>query len=117
MSKTSNTQAREIEELEDQVDALFARLARIETANDEFISWEMHKRLSEGESPVKVWREHRGISPGELAKAAGIPELQLVDLEAGGTEPGLRVMARIARALRLDVDDLIPAQQDDIAAE
>jgi DNA-binding XRE family transcriptional regulator len=117
MSDRSNSHAREVEDLEEQVDALVARLARIETANDEFISWDMHKRLSAGESAVKVWREHRGMSPTELAAAAGLSEEQLAALEAGDLEPGLRVVARLAHALRLDIDDLVPAEQDEIAAE
>jgi ribosome-binding protein aMBF1 (putative translation factor) len=117
MNEIPNAPASEIEALEDQVDGLFARLARIETANDEFIPWEMHKRLSGGESAVRVWREHRGLSLRKLSEAARTPEQQLVVLEAGGAEPGLRVMARIARALGLEVDDLVPPEFDDIAAE
>ncbi len=117
MNGRSNRPAREVEELEDQVDALAARLARIETANDEFIPWDMHKRLSTGESPIKVWREHRGMSAADLAAASGVSAGQLATLEAGTSEPGLRLMARIARALRVDVDDLVPAEQPDIAAE
>ncbi len=116
MSAIANA-PRDVDDLEDQVDALFARLAKVETANDEFISWDMYKRISDGESPVKVWREHRSMSPAELAKAARVAEEDLTTLEAGGAEPGLRAMARIARALRLDVDDLVPQAQDDMAAE
>jgi DNA-binding XRE family transcriptional regulator len=117
MTAIPNAQAAEIDDLEMQVDSLSARLARIETANDEFISWEMYKRLSQGEVPTLVWREHRGLSVGALAATAGVPESRLAAYEAGGPEPDLRAMARIARALRLDVDDLVPPTQDDVAAE
>ena len=117
MNSIPNAQAAEIEELETQVDGLVARIARIETANDEFIPWEMHKRLSAGENAVKVWREHRGMSAIALAGAASVGEAQLLAYEAGGPEPGLRALARIAQVLRLDVDDLVPPQHDDIAAE
>jgi DNA-binding XRE family transcriptional regulator len=33
-------------------------------------------------------------------------------IEAGRSDPGLRVMAPIARALRIDLDDLVPPSQD-----
>lgn len=117
MNDIPNTQAAELEELEYQLDCAVGRLTAIETANEERIPWEMRKRIIAGEVPVKVWREHRGISVPELARQARITVDVLVPYEAGGPEPGLRQMSRIARVLGIEVDLLVPVEQDAVAAE
>lgn len=117
MNGISNSQAADLEELEYQLDCAIGRLAAIETANEERIPWDMHKRLMAGEVPVKVWREHRGLLLADLARQAGIAEPLLADYEAEGAEPGLRQMSRIAKALGVEVDLLVPVEQDAIAAE
>ena len=104
--------AEEIEHLEYENDVLAARLAAYETANQEYVPGEMIRRMSDGESPTRVWREHRGLEAANLARSAGLTEQDLARLEAGAWEPGLRAMSRIARVLRVDVDDLVPWPQD-----
>jgi DNA-binding XRE family transcriptional regulator len=109
--------AEEVEHLEYENDVLAARLACYETVNEEFIPGELVDRFDAGEIPTRVWREYRGISVAELADSAGLTGEELSRLEAGQWEPGLRVMARIARALRVDVDELVPWPQGDDEAK
>ena len=112
---TANPQrvAEEIEELEYQNDVLAARLARYETINEEFIPGSIINRLHAGESPARVWREYREMSVPQLVLASGIDETVIANIEADVNEPGLRVMARLARALRVEVDELVPWPQED----
>ncbi len=108
---TSNSLAHELEEMEDQRDALDAMLAHILTANEENLPWSMFKRLSAGANPVRVWREYRGLSRLELSRATAISESDLAAIEDGLVEPSLRVTAVIAKALRIDMEHLVPCEQ------
>ena len=104
--------AQEIEDLEYLNDVMAARLANIETANQERVpSWVVDRCMA-GEAPALVWRDYRGLSRAAAAAAAELPETDLIEIEAGTADPGLRTMARLARALNVDIDDLIPWSQE-----
>nr|WP_294523691.1 helix-turn-helix transcriptional regulator [uncultured Rhodopila sp.] len=103
-----NAAARETEELEDQLDIALLKLARVEQANEETVPFAVVRRLSDGEVPVAVWREHRGLSAGDLAAAAGVGVEVLEAVESGKEDVPLRIMQAFARALRVDLDDLVP---------
>ncbi len=108
----TNAAALEVETLEDLLDAAHMRLARMEQANDERIPGAIVRRLAEGAVPLTVWREYRGLSPAMLADRSGVPLGTVAEIEAGKEEVPLRVMGSIARALSIDVDDLVPWQND-----
>jgi DNA-binding Xre family transcriptional regulator len=104
----TNSTALEIEALEDLLDAAHMRLARMEQANDEGIPGAIVRRLVEGIPALTVWREHRALSREALAAAAGVPVALVAAIEAGKEEVPLQKISAIARALRIDVDDLVP---------
>lgn len=108
-----NAAARETEELEDKLDIALAKLARIEQANGETVPLDVVRRLSDGEVPLMVWREHRRLSQKELAAAADVGTDLLAAIENGKEDVPLRIMSAFARALRVDLDDLVPWSQDD----
>ena len=112
MSNQTNALARELEEMEDQRDAVTAMLAHLETSNQETIPFEMVNRMCDGAPPLLVWREHRGLSVEALAAATGIAARDIEAVEAGA-ELSLRAAASLAKALRIDAEDLIPWSQDD----
>ena len=90
-------------------DALALRLAMIEAGdNPERVPAEVVERLLAGEQPTRVWREHRGLSLRRLADAAGISSPMLSEIETGKKDGSIRTLARVARALGVDVDDLLP---------
>jgi transcriptional regulator with XRE-family HTH domain len=60
-------------------------------------------------------RQAAGMSQPQLAKAASIPLGTLRNLEQGRRDPLLSTAARLARALNITVDALVPA--DEPAAE
>ena len=106
MSVPANVLAQDIEALEDRMDGLIARLARIELANEEAIPGDVVWRLCGGESPVRVWREYRGLAPDVLAQAAGMALDDLAAIEQHRAEPSLRAAHGLARALHIDIDDI-----------
>ena len=65
-------------------------------------------RLRAGESPIQVWREHRGLTIAALADRAGINESALEVLERTKEAFPAAVIYRIAEALEVDVDALLP---------
>src|SRR5689334_6638441 len=97
----SNAAAREIEALEDQLDATLLKLARVEQANEETVPFEVVRRLSDGDVPVVVRREHRGLSREQLAEAAQVNLEMLEAIESGREDVPLRVMQALARVLRV----------------
>ena len=111
MTADGNALAHELEQMEDQRDALAAMIARIESANQEILPWALVKRLSGGDPPLRVWREHRGLDIAALAQASSIDPALVAAIEQGA-EPGLRAAATLARVLRIDAEDLIPLPQD-----
>ena len=78
-------------------------------AGEEQIPGEVVKRLVAGESPLKVWREHRGIERATLGAEVGVAENLIERWEAGQAPIDADALARLAAALGIDVDDLDPA--------
>ena len=78
-----------------------------EAANEESFPLDMVKRLVAGENPIKVYRNHRGLTQRELAATAGIGALYLSQIETGKRMGSAKTLAAIAKALGVAVDDLI----------
>jgi hypothetical protein len=68
-----------IDELED-IRALDVALSK---PNRRMIPFEVTSAILDGASPIRAWREHRGLSLDNLAKSAGIGTFRLTNLEAG----------------------------------
>lgn len=100
---------RLIEALEDRADVDDARLIldRIASGEEELIPSEFIHRLIVGENAVKVWREFRGMTAGNLAERAGISESELSEIESDVSDGRLGTIKKIADALRVSVDDLV----------
>jgi mRNA-degrading endonuclease RelE of RelBE toxin-antitoxin system/DNA-binding Xre family transcriptional regulator len=108
----TNSIAREMEELEDQLDVALLKLARMEQANDESVPGDMVRRLVEGGHPLTDWREHRGLTREVLAELSRTPIELLSEIENGKEDVPLRTMNAVARALGVDLDDLVPWTDD-----
>jgi DNA-binding Xre family transcriptional regulator len=98
-----------LEEAEDETDVLELRLARIEHAvmGGETVPATVVDRLVAGESPILVWREHRGLTLRALAEKVGISAGMLSEMENGKKDGSVRTLAAIAKALRVGLDDLV----------
>jgi DNA-binding XRE family transcriptional regulator len=82
--------------------------AALDAEGDEDLPWAVAKRLIDGENPVRVWREFRGMSQAELAQAVGKTASYLSQIEAGRKSPTIDVYCALATALHVTVDDLVP---------
>ncbi|MBX3056055.1 MAG: helix-turn-helix transcriptional regulator [Anaerolineae bacterium] len=82
-------------------------VARIASCEEELIPARVPYAILDGENPVKVWREYRGLSQAELAQAAGISTAYLSQIETGKRVGKTAVLQAIARALNLTLDDIV----------
>jgi DNA-binding XRE family transcriptional regulator len=74
---------------------------------EELVPSEVVYAILDGENPVRVWREYRGFTQDELANAAGISLPYLVQIEADVRKGTVKVLEAIAKAMDLDLDDLV----------
>jgi DNA-binding Xre family transcriptional regulator len=99
-----------VRQVEDAVDAAQLREAeaRVGAGEDEYLPIEITRRLMAGEVPVRVWREHRGLSAHALADRGGISAAYLSQIETGKKPGSFDAMAKLARALGVAMEDLEP---------
>jgi DNA-binding XRE family transcriptional regulator len=64
-------------------------------------------RLIAGEAPLRVLREHRGLTQKGLAEACGVTKAYVAQLESGARSPSTRLLQRLAAALAVGVADLV----------
>lgn len=62
---------------------------------------------------LKSWREKRSMTLAELSATTGISASTLSRLESGKRAPNLELVIPVARALRLELDDLVPRKAPD----
>lgn len=93
------------------VEALRRANARISSGEDEDVPAEMAARLLAGESPVRVWREYRGLKIADLAARAGISKSYISEIENGNRDGTFATMSKLARGLGVTLDDLDPGME------
>ena len=90
--------------------AALAVRKRIEAGTEEeLVPAAVADRIIDGASPLKVWREHRALCQSALARTSGVNRVQIADIEAGRATGSVRTLRALADALRVTVDDLLPA--------
>lgn len=105
----------EYERLVDAADVAAADKVRADIAagRDEVVPGAVVDRLLAGENRIRVWREHRGLSARELARRAGISAAYVSELESGRKSGRVEPLQRLATALGVDLDDLVPPVRND----
>lgn len=78
-----------------------------EAARQSYLTADEARCLLEGENPVKVWRKKRGLSQRELAEAAKLSASYLAEIETGRKAGSAEALRRLARVLRLRVEDVM----------
>jgi DNA-binding XRE family transcriptional regulator len=92
-----------VQELEDASD--IAAVARHKAAPAR-IPGVVVDRLIAGENPVRVWREHRGMTQIALAQKAGRSRGFLSQLESGQREMSITTLKALAQVLNTDMEFL-----------
>ena len=79
----------------------------IERGEEELIPGEVVYAILDGENPIRVWREYRGLTQKQLAEAANISKPYLSQLETGKRTGTAEVLTAVAYALNLSLDDIV----------
>ena len=94
-----NSLLRRLEELQDIADAKAAQ-------NAESVPAEVADRLLSGDNALRVWRDYRGLTLQTLAVQCGVTRQMLSMIETGKAKASAGLLAKLARALKCDMDDL-----------
>ena len=108
---TQDGRERVVLDRQDYEDLIDARdhakeLGRLVAGADALSTEEMASYLV-SPSPLAFWRKRAGRSQASLAEAAGVSQPFLAQIEAGKRAGSVAVLARIARVLGLQIEDLI----------
>jgi DNA-binding Xre family transcriptional regulator len=90
---------------------ILATVAILRHAEAPDVPIEIVDRLLAGEHPIRVWRAHRSLTQQALADRVGMSAAMLSEMETGKREGRLAVIRRLADALGVSVDDLVPAER------
>jgi hypothetical protein len=93
-------------DLEELIEDRLAEATYHRTRDQETVPDAVVARLIEGQNPITVWREHRGMTLRALAEATGLDPGYLSQLENRKRVGPVATMKKLAAALRLNLDDL-----------
>lgn len=96
-------------EIEDLQDSAVARSVEADGPSGDALPDALVGRLLDGEHPLRIWREHRGLKPGALARRAGVGASVIGAIEAGKASGSVQVLLALAKALDVQVEDIVRA--------
>ena len=95
-----------VQRVEDAEDVAVLRRAASHPEERDYLPIELVERLLAGESPVRIWREQRGLSARALAATAGVDPAYLSQIETGRKPGSVRALKKLAAALAVDLEDV-----------
>ena len=81
--------------------------AALQAGEDELIPAAFVARLIDGENPVRVYRDLRGLTQAALAKRANLNRVVVAEIETGRKNGSIATVKSLALALGVTVDDLV----------
>lgn len=82
--------------------------ARLAAGADEILSEADLDDLRRAPSPLAFWRGRRGLTTADLAGLGGVSDTVLTEMERGERGGDIVVYRRLAEALGVNIDDLLP---------
>jgi mRNA interferase RelE/StbE len=77
------------------------------TGTEELVPAEVARRLVAGEAPLRVWRDHRGLTRAALSERSGVNRVQIANIESGSKTGSVVTLRKLAAALGVALDDLV----------
>jgi DNA-binding XRE family transcriptional regulator len=106
MGETVTLTRQEYEDLVDARDHAVAMRGVATGAVETLTEDELEAYLA-APTPLAFWRARRGLTQAALAERLGITQPYLAQLEAGKRTGNIRLHARMAKALRVRIEDLL----------
>ena len=85
--------------------------AAIDRGEVELIPGEVVNAILDGKNPIKVWREFRNLTQQQLSDRVGISKPYLSQLETGKRTGTTEVLAAIAKALDVALEEVAATQR------
>jgi mRNA interferase RelE/StbE len=80
--------------------------AQLAAGEDELIPAVFANRLLNGESPIRVYRDLRGLTQAALAEKTGVNRVTVAEIETGRKQGSISTLRALASALDVTLDDL-----------
>lgn len=99
-----------LEEYDDLIDARDHAVAMrdIASGNMPVLSGDDVDAYLDAPTPLAFWRKHRGLTQAALAQLVEVSQPFIAQLEAGQKDASVGIYGRMARALGVRIDDLVP---------
>jgi DNA-binding XRE family transcriptional regulator len=88
------------------VRAYDAAKGRLDRGEDELIPLAITERRLAGQSPVRIWRDHRALTQEALAKVSKVSRVMIAAIESGHKTGGIATLKKLAAALNVDLEHL-----------
>lgn len=83
------------------------------SGEEELIPAAVVDRLLDGDNPIRVWREFRGLTSAQLANACGVSAAAISQLEAGKRQPSVALLKKLAAALCVVLEQLLVGKNEE----
>lgn len=80
--------------------------AALAAGEEELVPANCVNRLLNGESPLRVYRDLRGLTQAALAARAGVNRVTVTEIETGRKQGSVTTLRALANALDVALDDL-----------
>jgi mRNA interferase RelE/StbE len=80
--------------------------AALAAGEDELLTADYANRLLNGEKPLRIYRDLRGLTQAELAEKAGVNRVTVAEIETGRKQGSVATLRALAGALGVALDDL-----------
>ena len=97
----------EYDALVERCSELEDRLAAMDADNGVRVPHEVALTIFEGKSPVRAYREYRGLTLRQLSLKAGVSASYMSEIESGRKAGSASALFRIANALDTTIDTLL----------
>lgn len=89
-----------------------AAKAALEEGKNELIPSEVVFAILDGEHPIKVWREYRGLTQQQMADRVKISKPYLSQIETGKRTGTTELLSSIAKALGVSLDEVVVGEKE-----
>ncbi|HEX4111631.1 MAG TPA: helix-turn-helix transcriptional regulator [Stellaceae bacterium] len=90
----------------DDVAAFDAAKRKLADGIEELLPAAFANRILKGESPIRVWRDYRGMTVKTLAAKTGLAQPYVSQVETGARDGTVGTLKKIAAALDVTLDDI-----------
>jgi len=84
-----------------------ATMAAVARGEQDMLTAEETLAALDAPTPLAFWRRKRGLTQKQLSQAVGVSQSYIADLEVGRRKGDAGLVKRLARALRLRMEDLV----------